>query len=623
MKTHRILSILACLVLISSAIAQVPPLINYQGRVVISGTNFSGTGQFKFALVNSNGTVTYWSNNGTSVGGSEPNASVGVFVTNGLYAVLLGDASLPNMTPVAGGAFSNADVRLRVWFNGGSGSQLLTPDQRIVSVGYALMSSNVVDGAITSNKLANGSVTSVKLADGAVTSLKLAPGAVTSATLGDALDLGNPTNANGTLNLYRTSVNTPAITLSGSGNSITTYGDDGDMQTRLWGPTYGELQLYNSHSNNALAANLSANASLGGLLNLNNSNGITRAQLTGLNSGGALNLYQGNGNNGIVANAQGVGGYMYVYQGDGQIGIQMDGDSGGAGYVSVRGTNGSVRGSLDGSDGGGGALRLSESDGTETATLTSQGNGTLNLRQGDGGIGAAVLANNGTGGGGVTIYDTDASFAAQLTVGDTTRKDGYLGLASGTGSTRVYARVWNGATASGVIGLRNSADVQTITLDADASGDGRITTQVLQITGGSDLSENFDIRSIHKPLEPGMIVCIDPENPGRLMTSSKAYDTTVAGVVSGAGGVKTGMLMGQKGSEADGQHPVALTGRVYCLVDADKAPVRPGDLLTSSDTPGHGMKVTDHSKSQGAIIGKAMTSLEKGKGLVLVLVTLQ
>jgi hypothetical protein len=623
MKTHRILSILASLVLISSATAQVPPLINYQGRVIIGSSNYSGTGQFKFALVNSNGTVSFWSNNGTSVGGSEPSASVGIFVTNGLYSVLLGDASLANMTPVAGGAFTNADVRLRVWFNGGSGSQLLTPDQRIVSVGYALMSSNVVDGAITSNKLATGSVTSSKIADGSVTGVKLAPGAVTSATLGDSLTLGNTTNANGTLTLYRTSVDSAAITLSGSGNSITTFGDDGFIQTRLLGPTFGQLELFNSHPNNYQAVDLSANGTSGAFLQLNNSNGIQKAYLSGLNAGGALSLYQGNGNAGIVANAQGSGGYMYVYQADGQVGVQMDGDSSGAGYVSVRGTNGSVRGSLDGSDGGGGALRLSESDGTETATLTSQGNGNLYLRQGDGGLGVGVYANNGSGGGGVSIYDTDATFAAQLTVGDTTRKDGYLGLASGSGSTRVYARVWNGVTASGVIGLRNASDVQTITLDADASGDGRITTQVLQITGGSDLSENFDIRSIHKPLEPGMIVCIDPENPGRLITSGKAYDTTVAGVVSGAGGVKTGMLMGQKGSEADGQHPVALTGRVYCLVDADKAPVRPGDLLTSSDTPGHGMKVTDHTRSQGAIIGKAMTALEKGKGLVLVLVTLQ
>ena len=83
------------------------------------------------------------------------------------------------------------------------------------------------------------------------------------------------------------------------------------------------------------------------------------------------------------------------------------------------------------------------------------------------------------------------------------------------------------------------------------------------------------------------------------------------------------MLMGQDGSIASGRYPVALSGRVFCLVDATIAAVAPGDLLTTSNVPGHAMKVTDHDRAQGAIIGKAMTGLREGKGLVLVLVTLQ
>ena len=83
------------------------------------------------------------------------------------------------------------------------------------------------------------------------------------------------------------------------------------------------------------------------------------------------------------------------------------------------------------------------------------------------------------------------------------------------------------------------------------------------------------------------------------------------------------MLMGQKGTLADGQHPVALSGRVYAMVDAAFGPVKPGDLLTTSITPGHAMKVTNPVRAHGAILGKAMTSLKEGKGLVLVLVSLQ
>jgi hypothetical protein len=58
-------------------------------------------------------------------------------------------------------------------------------------------------------------------------------------------------------------------------------------------------------------------------------------------------------------------------------------------------------------------------------------------------------------------------------------------------------------------------------------------------------------------------------------------------------------------------------------MDADRGAIKPGDLITTSDTPGHGMKVSDHAQAQGAIIGKAMSPLASGKGLVLVLVSLQ
>jgi hypothetical protein len=151
---------------------------------------------------------------------------------------------------------------------------------------------------------------------------------------------------------------------------------------------------------------------------------------------------------------------------------------------------------------------------------------------------------------------------------------------------------------------------------------GTTRTDVLEITGGSDLSESFDIHGSGE-IRPGMLVSIDPDRPGQLRVAASAYDRTVAGILSGAGGVNPGMVMGQKGSLADGEHPVALTGRVYALADTSAGPIQPGDLLTTSPRPGHAMKVTDHAKAQGAIIGKAMTPLADGQGLVLVLVSLQ
>ncbi|MCH7497953.1 MAG: hypothetical protein IH971_08885 [Candidatus Marinimicrobia bacterium] len=151
---------------------------------------------------------------------------------------------------------------------------------------------------------------------------------------------------------------------------------------------------------------------------------------------------------------------------------------------------------------------------------------------------------------------------------------------------------------------------------------GTIKTKVIQITGGADLAEPFRVAG-SDAIAPGTVVSIDPNHPGQLRVASRAYDRTVAGIISGAGGVNPGILMAQADSEADGDYPVALTGRLYAWADASTGPITPGDLLTTSDTPGHVMKVTDHDRAQGAIIGKAMSSLDEGRDLVLVLVALQ
>jgi hypothetical protein len=115
---------------------------------------------------------------------------------------------------------------------------------------------------------------------------------------------------------------------------------------------------------------------------------------------------------------------------------------------------------------------------------------------------------------------------------------------------------------------------------------------------------------------------IDSENPGKLKLSNEAYDKKVAGIVSGAGGVKPGITLHQDGI-LEGNILVAMVGKVYCKVEAFSGPIKAGDLLTTSNIPGYAMKVTDNQLSQGSIIGKAMTELESGKGLVLVLVNLQ
>ena len=143
--------------LLPAAFGGVPSLLNFQGRIVIGGVSYNGAGQFQFALVDNAGTKTFWSNDGTGTGGGEPSAAISLAMTNGLYAVVLGDTNISGMPqPIDPETFTNGDVRLRVWFNDGThGYEQLSPDQRIVSAGYSLVAqtANSLSGVISSAQL--------------------------------------------------------------------------------------------------------------------------------------------------------------------------------------------------------------------------------------------------------------------------------------------------------------------------------------------------------------------------------------------------------------------------------------------------------------------------------------
>ncbi len=236
-----------------------------------------------------------------------------------------------------------------------------------------------------------------------------------------------------------------------------------------------------------------------------------------------------------------------------------------------------------------------------------------------------------TQGGVLTLYGHLPTVQQRIQLDAQNSTNAVLALRTDDGQFGVRAVSGSGAS-GGSVTLYDDLGVAAIEIDATYNGgSGRIRTPTLEITGGSDLSEQFTVNALPQVGDlaaavtprPGMVVAVDPDNPGELMLSDISYDRRVAGVISGAGGVSTGMMMGQAGSIADGDHPVALTGRVYVWVDASEHPVVPGDLLTTSSLPGHAMKVTDYSHAMGAVLGKAMTGLDSGRGLVLTLVSLQ
>jgi len=136
------------------------------------------------------------------------------------------------------------------------------------------------------------------------------------------------------------------------------------------------------------------------------------------------------------------------------------------------------------------------------------------------------------------------------------------------------------------------------------------------ILSGADCAEEFDtVRE--GEIEVGAVVVFDDD--GRLSLSTRPYDKRVAGVISGAGPFRPGVVLDRR-ITAHPRAPVALAGKVFCKVDASSGAIEPGDMLTTSATAGCAMKAQDPSRAFGATIGKALMRLDVGCGMIPILV---
>lgn len=536
MKHYTFFLVLVATFVSETLRAQAPPLINYQGRVAVDAVNFQGAGQFKFALVDSDGSTTLWSNDGTSVNGSEPGAAVSLTVVNGLYSVLLGDSALANMGAIPVIVFANPDVRLRVWFDDGTnGSQLLTPDQRLAPSPY----------------LADGTVTTASLADGAVTTEKIAAGAVTGASI--ALASVDGTNiAAGSLDFSHLTV--PAAPTAGQ-----VLGFDG--KSLNWSAPGAGDGIWTLSGTTATYGN---GVRIGDILSWTDlTTGFPPSAIT--NANGTLYFRMPQGGNVVTA--------AYV-------------DSSG---MVVRG-----REVLEGFEP---FLTWNDTNSGRTATIGSA-NGTLYYR-------VPNAANNI-----VTAGYVDSN--GMVVNGDVhaTR----LNLKADPAAPTNAAVLCGDAAVTTFVPFNTATNRALDLIVSDAS------VRVLTIRGGADLAEPFPMSQ--KSVPSGAVVSIDPEHPGQLKMSARAYDKKVAGIVSGANGIKPGISMIDE-QQLDPGENVALSGRVYVKANNSAGQIQPGDLLTTSDVPGEAMKAADHERAQGSILGKAMTELNQATGTVLVLVTLQ
>jgi len=221
-----------------------------------------------------------------------------------------------------------------------------------------------------------------------------------------------------------------------------------------------------------------------------------------------------------------------------------------------------------------------------------------------------------------TVYTThDSSFYAAY-FNNAGTGDGIRASSNATAENYAAVYAQNYGTGSGIYASSTGGYAGFFKGDVKVDGNLKVYdgfNLVLELGTGLDYAEGFDVSESTR-IDAGSVLIIDAETCGKLALSNKPYDTKVAGIVAGANGIGSGVRLGAGQFDYD----VALAGRVYCKVDATEAGVEPGDLLTTCATPGHAMKAADYARAQGAILGKAMESLEKGqKGQILVLVTLQ
>lgn len=134
---------------------QVPGVISHQGRLTVSGTNYTGLCSFKFALVDGTGDRVFWSHDGVASPSGEPTgAPIVLEISRGVFSVNLGDTTVAHMQqPIPAYVFTNSEVFLRTWVGGDGGAfQLLAPDRPITAAPYAMMA-GMLSGGVRQEQL--------------------------------------------------------------------------------------------------------------------------------------------------------------------------------------------------------------------------------------------------------------------------------------------------------------------------------------------------------------------------------------------------------------------------------------------------------------------------------------
>jgi hypothetical protein len=239
---------------------------------------------------------------------------------------------------------------------------------------------------------------------------------------------------------------------------------------------------------------------------------------------------------------------------------------------------------------------------------TSQGEGVRGTSK-NAGHGGVVAVNTA---GGIAAYGT--SDAGVGVWGTSVDNEGVHAETRSTSTAALAAIQTNASSDSAAFFAKHAGNKNAAYFEGNVVVSGDIT-----FLNAADCAEDFDI-GVGAAAAPGTVMTLDDD--GTLRECSGSYDKRVAGVVSGAGGYKPGLIL-DKQSDSPDRRPVALMGKVVCKADAQFGPIAVGDLLTTSTTPGHAMRADDSQRAFGAVLGKALRPLASGQGMIPILVTLQ
>ena len=266
---------------------------------------------------------------------------------------------------------------------------------------------------------------------------------------------------------------------------------------------------------------------------------------------------------------------------------------------------------------GNGVWGQTDGGGVGTLGTSNSGPGVVGASKSGPGVTGESTSSYGVAGGSQTFAGVrGTSSRATGTEGWSTSGAGVAGMSvNGDGVFGMADEGGNGVTALSAQGVGLYAKGGR--LAAFFEGDVQVTGDISLNNG--DCAEDFDVIDASL-VAPGTVMVLGLE--GVLSESTQPYDRRVAGVVSGAGTYRPGITL-DKQIPSVNRIPIGLLGKVFCKVDAQYGAIGVGDLLTTSATPGHAMKADDPARAFGSVIGKALRPLERGQGMVPILITLQ